>query len=133
MLQKAKEQNDKSKRVLDDELSSLNVDKQYEELITKHDKMQDQRTQLIDEMEILQKLMVNALSNVDNVMLNATKIVNSFKDTKSYSLDSVKAANSYSKIKGSNDESERLIYEADKLVKNTNNLIIIGNKTERSN
>lgn len=132
LLQKAKEQNEKSKKVLNDELDNLNVDKQYEELLIKFDKMQEQRNQLSEEMEKLQKLVVNALTNVDNVAINATKVVNSFKDTKSYSQDSVKAANSFLSIKETIDNSLNFINNAEDLISETNTLLNIGNKTKLS-
>lgn len=132
LLQKAKEQNDKSKKVLDEELSNLNIDKQYDELLTKYDKMQEQRNYLSEEMEKLQKLVIKALTNVDNVNVNATKIVNSFKDTKSYSLESVQAANSYLKMREAIEQSENSINEADETIRNANDLLNIGNRTEHS-
>ena len=74
LLQKAKEQNERSKKVLDEELSNLNVDKQYEELLVKYGQVQEQRTTLVDEMEKLQKLVLQGITNVDNVAINASKI-----------------------------------------------------------
>lgn len=74
LLQKAKEQNDRSKKVFDEELSNLNVDKKYEELLVKYDQVQEQRAQFSEEMEKLQKLVLQALTNVDYVSINATKI-----------------------------------------------------------
>jgi len=133
LLQKAKEQNEKSKKLLDEELSNLNVDKQYEEMLSKHDKMREQFNYLKEEeMEKLQKLILNAVQNIDNVNLNASKIVSSFKDTKKYSLESVQAANSYSKMKDAIEQSKNLIEEASYTNQETGSLINIGNKTERS-
>lgn len=66
LLQKAKEQNDRSKKVFDEELSNLNVDKKYEELLVKYDQVQEQRAQFSEEMEKLQKLVLQALTNVED-------------------------------------------------------------------